>query len=121
MLAGGGRMNRYGHLAMQRWQTERPDAYAQTENPESFFAWRGEQIAARITALTSELAGPDVPGETDVDRAARRVAAVARATRLAVQDSGLTLTWTQAENIAAHDEVMPVAEAESVDRMPHID
>lgn len=92
MLSRGGRMNQYGRFAMEQWRTNRPDAYRQTENPESFFTWMGEEIAARIATLTPDLAGPDLPGEGYLDKAARLTNAKTRATELAFEDFGLTLT-----------------------------
>ena len=91
MLGRGGRMNQYGRLAMRQWQAHRPDAYGQIESPESFFAWMGQEIANRIAALTPQLAGPDLPGEGYLDKAARLNNATARATELAFEDFGLTV------------------------------
>ncbi|WP_396655640.1 hypothetical protein [Microbacterium sp.] len=85
-------MNEYGLVAMRHWQTHRPDAYRQTEHPESFFAWMGEEIATRIATLTPQLEGPDLPGEDHLDKAARVGDARVRARQLAFEDFGITLT-----------------------------
>lgn len=91
ILSRRGRMNRYGLMAMRHWQTHRRDAYRQAENPESFFSWMGEEIANRIATLTTQLAGPDLPGENYLDKAARLNNAKARATELAFDDFGLAM------------------------------
>ena len=43
-------MNRYGALAMSHWQTWRPSAYAQIEDPSRFFTELGEQVELEIQA-----------------------------------------------------------------------
>ncbi len=82
-------MNEYGRMAHEYWRAHRPDAYAQTENPDKFFAWMGDQIARRVAELTPQLAGPDGPGEHPLDKGARLDTATAKAVGEAFNDFGI--------------------------------
>jgi hypothetical protein len=54
-------MNRYGTRAREHWQSYRPSEYAAMEDPAGFFTRMGEEMSARINALSLSLAGDD-PG-----------------------------------------------------------
>jgi hypothetical protein len=57
-------MNRYGEQAQSHWRRWLPKRYAALgEKPESFFEQLGEEISDEVDALSSALAGNDVPGE----------------------------------------------------------
>ena len=55
-------MNRYGTRAREHWQRYRPSEYAQIQDPTTFFTRLGEEMSARINALSLSLAGDD-PGD----------------------------------------------------------
>ena len=56
-------MNSYGHRALSHWQQWRPNQLAEITDPETFFTRLGEQVAADISQLATDLAGQDIPGE----------------------------------------------------------
>lgn len=51
-------MNEYGKTAMRHWETYRPNALAELENPTQYFEDLGRQVAARIADLWPSLAEP---------------------------------------------------------------
>lgn len=51
-------MNEYGKTAMRHWETYRPQALAELDNPTQFFEDLGRQVAARIADLWPTLAEP---------------------------------------------------------------
>lgn len=57
-------MNEYGKTAMRHWETYRPQALAELDNPTQFFEDLGRQVAERIADLWPSLAEPQ-PGESD--------------------------------------------------------
>lgn len=64
-------MNRFGRLAQDRWQGMAPTAYAQIDDPNRHFSTLGEQAEAAWIELSDDLAGPDVPGETYLEKVGR--------------------------------------------------
>jgi len=56
-------MNQYGATAQKHWAKWLPSRYASIENPETFFADLGEQIAEQVHELARALAGDDPPNE----------------------------------------------------------
>lgn len=45
----------YGVLIQKHWQRERPEEYAQIEDPETFFTREGERLAAEIERRKTKL------------------------------------------------------------------
>jgi hypothetical protein len=64
-------MNRYGLMARRHWERWLPTRYAAIEDPDSFFADLGKQVAGRIDHLAMDLAGDDQPGEGYLGKAGR--------------------------------------------------
>jgi len=92
------RMNQHGRLVEQHWREHRPESMAHLEDPEAFFTAAGQEIQTRIGQLTPQLAGPDLPGEDSLAKAARHSNARARATEMALADSGLFTTSEQSRD-----------------------
>lgn len=82
-------MNAYGQQAMKHWERHRPEAFAELDDPARFFTEAGEEIATQIANLIPNLAGPDLPGESTLDKLGRLNSARARATEIALEESGL--------------------------------
>jgi len=64
-------VNQYGSLAWQHWQRWRPTALSRIEDPETFFARLGIEVADQIHATASSLAGDDPGGESYQERLGR--------------------------------------------------
>jgi hypothetical protein len=64
-------MNRYGHQAMKHWKEFDPNRYAEIADPEAFFTQLGEEVQAEIINRSMALEGPDVPGETYLEKVGR--------------------------------------------------
>lgn len=64
-------MNRFGKLAQDQWKELAPAAYAMIDDPSRHFSTLGEQAEAAWIELSDELAGPDVPGETYLEKIGR--------------------------------------------------
>ena len=64
-------MNGYGRSAQRTWQELAPTAYAEIEDPESYFAELGEQAADQVVDLTLQMQGPDLPNETYFQKVGR--------------------------------------------------
>lgn len=64
-------MNRFGRLAQDRWRELAPAAYATIDDPNRHFSTLGEQAELAWIELSDELAGPDVPGETYLEKIGR--------------------------------------------------
>lgn len=84
-------MNQYGKQAQRHWQKWFPDRYRAITDPELFFTELGQSAATRITELQTELAGPDLPGESYLQKVGR-----------------LNSAKMQAEEIVLTEEVFPV-------------
>jgi hypothetical protein len=57
-------MHAYGRRAQQAWLRLAPSAYARIPDPDGHFAMLGEEAQDQVGDLTTQLVGPDVPGET---------------------------------------------------------
>jgi hypothetical protein len=84
------RVNKYGTLALARWQRWMPTRIQTLPNPTAYFSQLGMQIQAEVTDLAWELAGPDLPAETYLEKAARLMTA----RRLAEEVVMANLVWT---------------------------
>ncbi|MGC0252158.1 hypothetical protein [Pseudactinotalea sp. Z1748] len=80
-------MNSHGRRAMAYWQEHRPQAWedllATGTDTETFFTDLGEQIEETIANLTRQFAGPDLPGESYLEKVGRLNNARARAMEVA--------------------------------------
>ena len=64
-------MNDYGHLAMVHWRRWLPARYAAIQDPEVFFSTLGRQAENQVLDLAEQLEGPDLPGETYLEKVGR--------------------------------------------------
>ena len=64
-------MNRFGRLAQDRWMKMAPATYAQISDTNRHFSTLGEEAEAAWIELSDELAGPDVPGESYLEKVGR--------------------------------------------------
>lgn len=83
-------MNKYGTLALAHWQRWMPTRLQTLPDPTAYFSQLGMQIQAEVTDLAWELAGPDLPAETYLKKAARLMTA----RRLAEEVVMANLVWT---------------------------
>lgn len=65
------RLNRYGQMAWDHWRRWRPRMLAGIEDPQTFFSTLGRQTEQEIDQLADQIAGPDRPGETMLQKTAR--------------------------------------------------
>lgn len=82
-------MNIYGQRAQHQMQRFQPDQYSQITDPTAHFTELGEEIAVAIDNLTSQLAGPDLPGEEYLEKVARLNSAKNRAIELVWEEFGM--------------------------------
>jgi hypothetical protein len=64
-------MNDYGRLAMVHWRRWLPARYAAIQDPEVFFSTLGRQAENQVLDLAEQLEGPDLPGETYLEKVGR--------------------------------------------------
>ncbi|MGA5441924.1 hypothetical protein ACPCKW_20720 [Streptomyces griseoincarnatus] len=64
-------MNRYGEQAMAHWKENKPLAFQELGDPETFFTALGEEIATEIETRARELAGKELEGEGYLQRLQR--------------------------------------------------
>ena len=64
-------MNDYGRLAMMHWRRWLPTRYATIQDPEVFFSTLGRQAENQVLDLAEQLEGPDLPGETYLEKIGR--------------------------------------------------
>jgi hypothetical protein len=64
-------MNRYGQLAKRHWQQVDPERYSTIPDPEDFFSTLGEEVENRVQELQDQLAGPDPPSESYLEKVGR--------------------------------------------------
>jgi hypothetical protein len=66
-------MNKYGRMAMQHWERTDPDRFRQipASDREEFFASLGARAESEIQQLQDQLAGPDPPGESYIEKVGR--------------------------------------------------
>ncbi|MBX3193868.1 MAG: hypothetical protein KF727_02050 [Microbacteriaceae bacterium] len=88
-IGESGRMNQYGRQAMEHWRLHRPTAYRELTDPEAFFTRAGEEMLTQVDALTTQLAGPDLPGEDYLDKVARLNRARSEAEAITRTESGM--------------------------------
>jgi hypothetical protein len=79
-------MNLYGRRAMDRWAKLAPTSLATMDRPEEFFTNLGEEIGVRVAQLIPDLAGPDSPSETVLEKTGRLNAAKAQAEEIAFSE-----------------------------------
>jgi len=79
-------MNTYGKRAQQAWQQLAPSAYAQIPDPNQHFSTLCYKAQNQIADLTTQLAGPDVPGETFEQKVGRLNSAKMRAEEIVAAD-----------------------------------
>ncbi|MFV0551365.1 MAG: hypothetical protein ACK5L6_05520 [Anaerorhabdus sp.] len=82
-------MTHYQTLARQHWTRYAPSRVAAIPNPDEFFQTLGQDVHQQVTALTAELAGPDLPEETYLAKVGRLNAARLQAEELVLQE----LVW----------------------------
>ena len=66
-------MNEYGAMARAHWQQWLPQRYAAIEDPDTYFAGLGEEVAADIAGLWAEMSARagNPPGEDFMERVGR--------------------------------------------------
>lgn len=79
-------MNTYGKRAQQAWQQLAPSAYAQIPDPNQHFSRLGHDALNQIADLTTQLAGPDIQGETFDQKVGRLNSAKMRAEEIVAAD-----------------------------------
>ena len=89
-------MNHYGEMARSHWARWLPARYSQIEDPDSYFAALGLEVARRIGDLMLDLAGQDPPREDYLAKVAR-----------------LNSARRQAEEIVLAEEVLLAPEPEA--------
>jgi hypothetical protein len=86
-------------MARSHWATWLPQAYAEIQDPDSFFSAIGEEAGRQVEELASQLAGDSQPGEGYLERA-----------------GSLTAARSQAEEIILPQRVLPQPEAPDEDQ-----
>lgn len=64
-------MNKFGRLAQDRWKALAPAAYALLEDPSRRFSTLGEEAEKAWIDLADQLTGPDIKGETSLEKVGR--------------------------------------------------
>lgn len=64
-------MNRFGRLAMAIWAETAPESLAEIEDRDAFFTMLGMDAEGAWFELSRQLAGPDLPGETWLEKVGR--------------------------------------------------
>lgn len=134
-------MNLYGRQAMERWARLAPTSLAAMDRPQEFFEDLGEEIGVRVAQLIPDLAGPDSPSESVLEKTGRLNAAKAQAEEIAFSElvtpspeptsedayqewratNGLSLDWLAdwAETSQSRDSAaMPIEELASQHGLP---
>jgi len=89
-------MTHYEALAREHWTRYAPSRVAALEDPAEFFQTLGAQVHQQVTALTASLTGPDLPGESYLQKAGRLQAA-----RLQAEETVLSeLVWISAPELS---------------------
>lgn len=81
-------MNKYGELAMRMvrdFDPQRWEAMAE-ESRETFFSTLGDQIHDQVMNLEDQVAGPDLPGETFLEKVGRLNAAKMTAEEIVLKE-----------------------------------
>jgi hypothetical protein len=79
-------MNSYGQRAMNHWRQWFPGQIEQMSDPQEHFTQLGQEMEARVQELGDQLAGPDSPGETYLDKVGRLNAAKSQAKELVMSE-----------------------------------
>ncbi len=82
-------MNQYGAQAQKHWQQWLPDRYRTITTPEPFFTELGETAANLIAELQFQLSGPDIPGESYLEKVGRLNAAKMQAEEIVLAEQVL--------------------------------
>jgi hypothetical protein len=64
-------MGRFAELAERHWRTHLPAGYAEIADRAAFFAELEAEAERQVFELEDALAGPDVPGESFLEKAGR--------------------------------------------------
>lgn len=97
-------MNKYGKLAQEHWTNVDPGRVQQIPNPREFFSNLGEQVESQIVDLQPQIAGPNKPGETYLQKVGRLNMAKLQAEEIVLHEMvWLTMTPDE-EEIAAEEE-----------------
>lgn len=96
----------YARRAQQHWERRRPEQLRQIPDPDRFFTELGAQVEELVDQLTTDLAGPDLPGESYLAKLGRlrmaRFTAEAQVLReMLLPDEQQTLAWTPTDFLAA--------------------
>ena len=83
-------MNKYGMQALNQWRQQRPSRLTALPDPGDYFTRLGLLIQAQVTDVALRLAGPDVPAETYLHKAAR----LTTARKVAEEVVMANLVWT---------------------------
>ena len=86
-------MNRYGRMAFDHARQHQPKSFAALPDPTSHFSRLGEEVEARITALTEELLGPTGEEESLEDYRQRSYQARRQAEEIVLAAT----VWTEPE------------------------
>ena len=79
-------MNTYGKRAQQAWQQLAQSAYAQILDHNQHFSMLGREAQDKIADLTTQLVGPDEPGESFEHKVGRLNSAKMRAEEIVAAD-----------------------------------
>lgn len=82
-------MTHYQTLARQHWTRYASARVTALPNPDEFFQTLGQEVHHQVTALTVQLAGPDVPEESYLEKVGRLSAARLQAEELVLTE----LVW----------------------------
>src|SRR5690625_5569174 len=87
-------MNKYGKLAQEHWTNVDPGRAQQIPNPREFFSNLGEQVESQIVDLQPQIAGPNKPAETYLQKVGRLNMAKLQADEIVLHEM-VSLTETQ--------------------------
>ena len=68
-------MNTYGKFAQNAWKTLAPSQYELIVDPEAWFTDLGKEAENAVDSLSVQIAGPDSPGESYLEKVGRLTAA----------------------------------------------
>lgn len=97
-------MNKYGKLAQDHWTSVDPQRVQQIENPKAFFSDLGEQVENQIVDLQPQIAGPDKPGETYLQKVGRLNMAKLQAEEMVLHEMVWLTPDPDEEETAAEEE-----------------
>jgi len=101
-------MNKYGKFAMEAWRTIAPAEYNRLGNPTKFFTQLGEEAAIQVANLEIEIAGPDTPGESYLQKVGRLNAARSQAEEI-----------VRVETLTPHPEPREEPELDPITELQH--